>query len=96
MIDHTPGPWRIIDPQEDKLRPYGVQMGKEGGFMVPCYTVEQSKHNARLIAAAPDMFEELQYRYEQNRCGCGHPVCKFCEDDRQTLEVLRKAKGEKE
>ena len=59
MSDHTPGPWRVIEPQEDKLRPYGVQMGKEGGFMVPCYTVEQSKHNSKLIAAAPDMLAAL-------------------------------------
>jgi len=59
MFEHTPGPWRIIEPQEDKLRPYGVQMGKEGGFMVPCYTVEQSKHNSKLIAAAPEMFDAI-------------------------------------
>jgi len=35
-------------------------MGKEGGFMVPCYTAEQSKHNANLIAAAPELLEALE------------------------------------
>jgi len=35
-------------------------MGKEGGFMVPCFTANQSKHNARLIATAPELLEALR------------------------------------
>ena len=92
MSKHTPGPWRVIEPQEDKLRPYGVQMGKDGRFMVICYTVEQSKHNANLIAAAPEMLEALKETVYMR----GIPDD---EEDRSPYEkrlmaVLAKAKGE--
>jgi len=87
MNKNTPGPWRIIEPQEDKLRPYGVQMGKEGGFLVPCYTAEQSKHNANLIAAAPDMLEALE-----------HLLTRLDDvgDERIAQEAIAKARGETE
>ena len=88
MINHTPGPWEI---EYDDLTKEWIVLWEVGSADVGG---ANAADNASLIAAAPDMFEELQYRYEQNRCGCGHPVCKFCEDDRQTLEVLRKAKGD--
>jgi len=95
MSDHTPGPWRVIEPQEDKLRPYGVQMGKEGGFMVPCYTVEQSKHNSKLIAAAPDMLAALEsmvlyYGWQQSEGDESERLYKF------VRKTLAKAKGEAE
>ena len=49
--------------------------------------------NANLMATAPELLEDLESRYAQTRCGCGHPACNRCEDDRVTERVLRKAKG---
>ena len=49
--------------------------------------------NANLMATAPELLEDLESRYAQTRCGCGHPACNRCEDDRETERVLRKAKG---
>ena len=104
MINHTPGPWEAVadpghfhtlstvhgGPVKTGAGPSQPLIAQVGGMARP----DEQSANTRLIAAAPELLEELQYRYEQNRCGCGHPVCKFCEDDRHTLEVLRKAKGE--
>ena len=87
MSNHTPGPWRVIEPPEEKFRPYKVQMGKEGGFMVPCFTSNQSKRNARLIAAAPDMLEALEYLLTRlDDVG----------DERIAQEAIAKARGETE
>jgi len=52
--------------------------------------------NANLIAAAPELLEDLESRYAQTKCGCGHPACNRCEDDRETERVLLKAKGGRE
>jgi len=52
--------------------------------------------NAELSEVNIDLLEELQHRYVQSECGCDHPACSFCEDDRHTLKVFKKATGEKE
>ena len=49
-----------------------------------------SKSDAILMAKAIELLEDL---YIQTRCGCGHPACSLCEDDRETESVLNKAKG---
>jgi len=49
--------------------------------------------NARLIAAAPELLEDLLSRWVQTKCGCGHPACNRCEDDRHTESILDKAYG---
>ena len=42
---------------------------------------------------AAELLQEMEYRYAQAKCGCEHPACNRCEDDRQTLAVINKAKG---
>ena len=105
MSNHTPGPWYMHDyTQLFGDDPTNICVScDELTELTICHMgnavyadVKEARANAHLIAAAPELLEELQYRYEQDKCGCCHPVCKFCEDDRQTLKVLRKAKGETE
>ena len=55
--------------------------------------LSEAEANAKLIAAAPELLEDLESRYIQTKCGCGHPACNRCEDDRETKRVLNKAKG---
>ena len=43
---------------------------------------------------ATELYQELLDRYTQTRCGCGHPACKRCRDDRDTEAVLARARGE--
>lgn len=57
---YTPGPWRIGTPP-----PNGEQtIGTLNGLMVAVATtgaeMEETKANARLIAAAPELLEALQ------------------------------------
>jgi len=71
---HTPGPWYVRTnrhPETDG-RPWGWLDAKPPGSgqnAIPGVSVtwtrgERSEANARLIAAAPDMLEKLQYAVE--------------------------------
>ena len=68
---HTPGPWRFL--QEECDRPYirvrGTQLGlryKIANVLTPNYDgvasreAEETRANARLIAAAPELLTSLQ------------------------------------
>jgi hypothetical protein len=68
-------------------------MGKEGGFIVHCSTVEQSEANARLIAAAPDLLAALEsmvlyYGWQQSEGVASERLYDF------VSKVIAKAKGE--
>jgi hypothetical protein len=95
---HTPGPWnRVANSIHSKkcgcivlrLPAYTDSYGDE-----PPEQIARWDADAYLIAAAPELLSELEYRYAQNLCFCGHPACRRCEDDRQTLAVINKARGE--
>ena len=77
---HTPGPWvwRGYKTQgiEDVLEPY---MCQAEGF------IEVSGPNARLIAAAPDMYEALREAVQQH----GHALVNL----NQARAALDKAEG---
>jgi hypothetical protein len=64
---HTAGPWRLLpDEGEGYLRVRGTRLGhrfKVANVMAPNFLPRdelESKANARLIAAAPEMLEALQ------------------------------------
>lgn len=40
-----------------------------------------------------ELLVELQDRYQQTKCGCGHPACKRCRDDKLTESVLADARA---
>ena len=58
---HTPGPWRY-EAGRDGRPPYVIR-GTEGGFVVVGMTADRQEADARLIAAAPEMFEALSVLY---------------------------------
>ena len=51
---------------------------------------------AHLLAASKRLYEQLAHMAAQHRCGCKHPACKRCEDDRDNEAILAAARGEKE
>lgn len=57
-MSHTPGPWRLIPPEEGHHTPL-VQRGTEGGFSVLGVSRDRELADARLIAAAPDLLAAL-------------------------------------
>ena len=56
MKEHTETPWRVIDGHVDNF--YGVQMGKDGGFMLHP-DIPDAKVKANLIVLACNHHEEL-------------------------------------
>lgn len=62
---HTKGPWRAINLDEDRYFP-SVEIGMRGNrpdriaINAGGGPMEEHRANARLIAAAPDMLEELK------------------------------------
>lgn len=54
---HTPGPWTIDEPGSRLITFHGIPVAKA---LDNCDTKEEIQANARLIAAAPDMLEELK------------------------------------
>ena len=91
----TKGPWKWQDEEE-----YGIVVHAEHSpiAMVIC---EEDKANATLIAAAPDMYEALEFqcknclgRYsiskDSNECAL------YIRGECMIAKALRKARGEKE
>lgn len=62
---HTPGPWRLVPPQEEYHKPV-VQRGTEGGFGVHGLSKAREIADARLIAAAPDLLAALEAALKAN------------------------------
>ena len=71
MSKHTPGPWVVLPEECDRpyIRIRGTVLGgryKIANVLTPCYEgvhereAEETRANARLIAAAPEMLEALQ------------------------------------
>jgi len=73
-LEHTPGPWKNADYSRKFNGDYPVYeiVTDDGDCIVP---VVDSEPNARLIAAAPDMLEELiefcKYNCKDCRMRCG-------------------------
>ena len=77
---HTPGPWRI-DRQEISASIYGpdnelVVAGEFDGWGCPFGCRDEGLSNARLIAAAPELLEALEFAYGHNLylLGAEHPI----------------------
>jgi hypothetical protein len=78
-VEHTPGPWSVnTDPMYDSGRPFIVWGPKGPGYGLVAHVApwcpptkqsqpelfEKCEANARLIAAAPDMYEALREELE--------------------------------
>lgn len=66
-MSHTPGPWGCKNERDPKFIPlkaiYCERMGFQIGFIntPDKQTCEEAEANARLIAAAPDLLQALQW-----------------------------------
>ena len=69
--EHTPGPWAMLSEETDKpyIRIRGTKLGdryKIANVLTPVYDgslereTEETRANARLIEAAPDLLEALK------------------------------------
>ena len=47
----------------------------------------------KLEKSHKELLNQLEYMAGQHRCGCGHPHCNRCEDDRMNQEIINKVKG---
>lgn len=91
---HTPGPWEVFESDDS---PYSREIMWNGSYVATAYGFSQGDEdgeaNARLIAAAPCLLARLESMAAQHACGCWHPACKRCADDKLNQEVIERAKG---
>lgn len=75
-ITHTPGPWQVLPEECDKpyVRVRGTALGeryKIANVLTPIYDgvlsreAEETRRNAQLIAAAPDLLTALQRLHDE-------------------------------
>lgn len=82
----TPAPWNNCDGETIETKEARICI------VAPLnLTQEESDANAALIAAAPDMYEELKWHCAL--CMLQHPECEGCEIC-ETRKVLKKVRGE--
>lgn len=95
----TPGPWRLLPEECDKsyIRIRGTQLGgryKIANVLTPVYEgahereAEETRANARLIAAAPELFEALLAYVQYTDAGI-----ETGEADRGEIELAEKARA---
>lgn len=90
----TPGPWSLLFNDKTKVvfENKGVAIfvaDTYGGFTK---NEIEEEANAALIAAAPEMYEELKLHCA--RCMWAQPSCERC-NTCKTMNVLKKARGRK-
>ena len=102
MSKHTQGTWVAGYGCVDGIgEVFGVGIQTEPDWTPICILSLSEKvnetdvANADLIAAAPELLNQLEYMAGQHRCGCEHPHCNRCEDDRMNQEIINKVKGTK-
>ncbi len=59
MAEHTPGPW--VQDKWGHVQDTGGRGVRFEGVTIAGRSTEETKANARLIAAAPDLLEALRY-----------------------------------
>ena len=90
----TPGPWKIagFGSQNNNKMDFGINTDR-GQLVIESYGQCEldCKANAALIAAAPELYKELERHCAL--CMMMHPDCEGCELC-ETRKVLKKARGE--
>lgn len=101
MTEHTPGPWKTngsvvsarVGPSQRQICDLSTSAPSCGEI----YDIERHRTalmaNAALIAAAPELLEEMQEAAAQAHCGCEHPACNQCARDKRWKEVINMATG---
>ena len=111
---HTPGPWAMLSEETDKpyIRIRGTKLGerhKIANVLTPVYDgslereTEETRANARLIAAAPELLEALQELLAAERANSleivgrdtdGHPLNAAGAARKKARAAIAKATGE--
>ena len=78
-----------------KLQRYDIACFQDD--VTPHHTGEWVKWNdvSKLEWSHKELLNQLEYMAGQHRCGCEHPHCNRCEDDRMNQEIINKVKGTK-
>ena len=102
MSSFTPGPWRCDGSTNGRF--YGVSAYREGFRGVPIVVwrglarpaTAEGNANARLIAAAPDLYEALKIvNAATETVGAGAVILQITTADRQAIRAaLRKAEAQ--
>ena len=69
--EHTPGPWFTVDPETGEKDRNGISIAagedpSDGPFIATCEpysNFEMTRANSRLISAAPDLLEAVEFAY---------------------------------
>lgn len=92
-----------VHPHVHEEFPCSICMEERGRRNEPHNEMEQLQHDfamqgdyirqleterKELTAQVEQLREQLEYMAQQHRCGCGHPACNRCYDDKQNAIVL--------
>lgn len=89
----TPGPWKAAVRVEDDvniLTIYGINSITEIGALCPQDSIEETKSNAALISAAPEMYDALKSECVSCQLRDHETNCEEC----KIGKALKKARGE--
>ncbi|MGE9959152.1 hypothetical protein [Cloacibacillus porcorum] len=81
---HTPGPWKIHKAGHEENAPIEIirpnEDGKSYRLIAKMYgfALEEGKANARLITAAPEMYEALKWACRNTDCKWHERECEDC------------------
>ena len=89
----TIGPW-TYDEKRAAVRFDGRSNPTEGNRLGMVIAEAKYRPDGRLMAASIDLYERLEDMTIQHKCGCLHPACKRCHDDKLNEAALKKARGE--
>lgn len=83
---HTPGPWSLCGPDTDLVRDENYRAVARASFRATptANLIHETKANARLIAAAPDLLEALKWVVRISDEG-GYPDGKCLQEARAAI-----------
>ncbi len=91
-MEHTPGPWEIMDEGEPQVYIYG----QNGTYIAEASSdagLEEARTNAALIAAAPDLLEACQARVDEWHSNMRNFTRREPESLKLARAAITKAKG---
>ena len=95
----TPGPWWVLHEgsSEVSVQTKGACICSLNYDPLPKEEVQKHLANARLIAAAPELYDALKESVRRScmrSCGVARPCKMLCPEVEKSFEVLRKVWGD--